>query len=153
MLSTRIRATSKMNVNRLIELQFLLQVPGQEHRMTLGVGRCPLTSSVSCTGNQSAGDRGRRVVETHLDQALFHRLNEMVRYIRDEQILPDSKANFSGAVILRHISNPAHLLWLHPADRNNHTDIVQTRLNLFIHSDVTVLNRHRWRLALVNRKT
>ena len=121
--------------------------------MALGIGGCPLASGVSRTGDQPAGDRCRRVVETHLDQALFHRLDEMVRYIRDEQILPDGEPNFPGTVILRDIGDPAHLLWRHPADRNDRTDIVQARLNLFIHSNVAVLNRHRTWLALVQRKT
>jgi hypothetical protein len=95
-----------MNVNRLIELQFLLQMACQQDGMSLGVRGGPLASGVSCTGDQSPGDRGRRVVETHLDQTLFHRLDELVRHIRDKEILPDGQADFSGAVVQREVGDP-----------------------------------------------
>ena len=152
-LGARIRATGQMNVNRLIELQFLFQMARQENSMAFGVGGCPLASGVSGASDESAGDCGRRVMETHLDQILFHRLDEMVRHIGDDEILPDGQANLPGAVILRHVGDAAHLLRGHPAHRNNRTDIIKARLNLFKHSNVAVLNRRLPRLALVERKT
>src|SRR5271165_3304395 len=125
----------------------------QEDSMALCVRRCPLASGISRTSNESARDCCRRVVESHPNQILFHRLDEVVWHIRDEEILPDGKANFSRPVVLCHVSDTAHLLRCHPTDCNNHADIVEAGLNLSKHPNVAVLNwRFSW-LALIEWKT
>src|ERR1700722_11306814 len=93
------------------------------------------------------------MVKTHLDQILFHRLDEMVWHVRDDEILPNGQAYFPGAIVLRDVSDTAHLLRRHSADRNDRSDIVKTRLNLSEGSNVSVVDRRRARLTLVQRKT
>src|SRR5271157_3124260 len=92
----------------------------QEDGLALCVRCCPFTSGVSRTGDESARDCCRRMVKTNLNQILFHRLDEVVRHIGDDQILPDGQPNFPRAVVLCDVSNPAHLLRRHPAHSNNY---------------------------------
>jgi hypothetical protein len=152
-LGARIRTTGQMNVNRLIEMQFLFQVARQKNSMAFCVCGRPLASGIPGARDESAGDCARRMVKTHLDQILFHGLDEMVRHIGNDEILPDGQANLPGAVILCDVGDAAHLLRCHPADGNDRADIVKARLNLSERSDVSVVDRRRARLALVQRET
>ena len=68
---------------------------GEKNGLALGVRGGPLTARVSRTSDEPSGNRRCRMVETHLHEVLFHCLNEMIRHIWDEQILPNRQANFS----------------------------------------------------------
>src|SRR5438552_7705293 len=100
MLSAGIRAASEVDVDGLIELEALFQVLDQVESVALGIGLGRFAVAVTGAGHHPA----HRVRLPRGDASFFERafecLNEGIGHIRDYQILPHRKANFSTGVAI-----------------------------------------------------
>ena len=109
-LSARVVTAGQVNIDGLIQLDFGLQKFRQLHRVALGITGRILATRVAGTSDQPAGDRGRAVMETDLQDLGLNRLNIGILNVRNNQILPSRETNITAAVGFGKLRNGLHLL-------------------------------------------
>ena len=77
--------------------------------MLFCIRRRELAVTVAGASDEAAADVVLAPVETGFDDGFFDGLDERVRDVRDDDVLPGGKAKFSGAIVVREFAKAEEL--------------------------------------------
>src|SRR5688572_4883710 len=153
MLGAGMGAAGKVDVDRVVKLDARIEILRQSHRMLLGIGGGESTAGVSGAGDDAAADVAGRPCEAELFKLALHERDFLVRYVGDQQVLPDGEADGAAAKLVGKASQAAHLCAAHSRNRQDHADVGQTFLLLRMDADMAVRVCLRPLVALGERET
>ena len=91
-----------------------------------------------------------RLEKTASGQANAHEtaldcLSESIGYVRQDQVLPNGKPQFSRSIVASQVGNSPHLTHPKPSNRDRYSDVVTILLRLFVNPKMPVQDRWVWR--------
>ena len=109
MLGAGVRAAGEMDVDRLIEGEFFLEVIGEFAGVFFGVGGREFAIGVAGAGDEAAADVALAPIESGFEDGFLDGFKEGVGDVWNNDILPGSEAKFAGAVVVGEVAEAEEL--------------------------------------------
>lgn len=137
-LGAGVGATGDVEIDRMVEGDVRIDGAGEGDGVGFGVGRGEAAAPISGAGDGSAEDGSGGDIEAGGLEGGLGGGEIFSGDVGQEKVLPDSKAEVTGAELVGDGSEGAHLGGGQVADGDDDADVVEAGLRLLVHAEVGV---------------